>query len=249
MLACGTIGDELGRKKVMLSGVGSSAAARSCARWRRTPSAHRRAGRSWGSAQPRASRARCRCSATCTPSARAGSGRSACGRRRPGSRSPPGPVIGGVLIGVVELARASSGSTWPSALPPWSPRRSSCRRAPTPTAAAWTPRGAARRGALAALVFAIIEGEIGRVWRLEVIAPLFAAPAGARPSAGGRAVPRTRCSTCVSCAAAFTTANVVAFCTYFATFAIFFFTALYLEEVSGYSGYRIALPSCPWRRS
>jgi EmrB/QacA subfamily drug resistance transporter len=38
----------------------------------------------------------------------------------------------------------------------------------------------------------------------------------------------------------FLTANVVAFCAYFATFAVFFFTALYLEEVVGDSGYQIA---------
>jgi EmrB/QacA subfamily drug resistance transporter len=38
----------------------------------------------------------------------------------------------------------------------------------------------------------------------------------------------------------FLTANVVAFCAYFATLAVFFFTALFLDEVAGYSGYRIA---------
>jgi EmrB/QacA subfamily drug resistance transporter len=38
----------------------------------------------------------------------------------------------------------------------------------------------------------------------------------------------------------FSTPNVVAFCTYFATFAIFFFTALYLVEVAGFNGYQIA---------
>ena len=38
----------------------------------------------------------------------------------------------------------------------------------------------------------------------------------------------------------FTTPNVVAYCTYFATFAIFFFTALYLRVIAGYSAYRIA---------
>ncbi len=43
----------------------------------------------------------------------------------------------------------------------------------------------------------------------------------------------------------FLTANVVAFCTYFATFAVFFFTALYLEEVVGDSGYQIALVFLP----
>src|SRR3984893_5231878 len=36
----------------------------------------------------------------------------------------------------------------------------------------------------------------------------------------------------------FTTANIAAFCTYFATFAIFFFTALYLVEVARASGHR-----------
>jgi EmrB/QacA subfamily drug resistance transporter len=38
----------------------------------------------------------------------------------------------------------------------------------------------------------------------------------------------------------FLTANLVAFCAYFATFAVFFFTALYLEEVVGDSGFQIA---------
>jgi EmrB/QacA subfamily drug resistance transporter len=45
--------------------------------------------------------------------------------------------------------------------------------------------------------------------------------------------------------ARFSTANVGAFCTYFATFAVFFFTALYLFEVVGLSGYRIALVFLP----
>jgi MFS family permease len=43
----------------------------------------------------------------------------------------------------------------------------------------------------------------------------------------------------------FLTANVVAFCAYFATFAVFFFTALYLYEVANESGYRIALTFLP----
>src|SRR5580693_7688829 len=43
----------------------------------------------------------------------------------------------------------------------------------------------------------------------------------------------------------FLTANVVAFCAYFATFAVFFFTALYLEEVVGDTGYQIALLFLP----
>jgi EmrB/QacA subfamily drug resistance transporter len=38
----------------------------------------------------------------------------------------------------------------------------------------------------------------------------------------------------------FAVANIVAFSAYFATFAVFFFTALYLEEVVGYNGYQVA---------
>jgi EmrB/QacA subfamily drug resistance transporter len=43
----------------------------------------------------------------------------------------------------------------------------------------------------------------------------------------------------------FLAANVVAFCAYFATFAVFFFTALYLEEVAGDTGFQIALVFLP----
>jgi EmrB/QacA subfamily drug resistance transporter len=43
----------------------------------------------------------------------------------------------------------------------------------------------------------------------------------------------------------FATSIVAAFCTYFATFAIFFFTALYLVEVVGASGYTLALVFLP----
>ncbi len=43
----------------------------------------------------------------------------------------------------------------------------------------------------------------------------------------------------------FFTANVVAFCAYFATFAVFFFSALFLVEVAGDSGYQIALVFLP----
>jgi len=43
----------------------------------------------------------------------------------------------------------------------------------------------------------------------------------------------------------FTTANIAAFCTYFATFAIFFFTALYLVEVVSVSGFKLALIFLP----
>ena len=38
---------------------------------------------------------------------------------------------------------------------------------------------------------------------------------------------------------------MVALCAYVATFAVFFFTALYLAEVAGYSGYQIAVIFLP----
>jgi EmrB/QacA subfamily drug resistance transporter len=43
----------------------------------------------------------------------------------------------------------------------------------------------------------------------------------------------------------FLTANVVALVAYFATFAVFFFTALYLAEVVGYNGFKIAAVYVP----
>jgi EmrB/QacA subfamily drug resistance transporter len=99
---------------------------------------------------------------------------------------------------------------------------------------------------LAALVFAVIAGEgagYGAPWVIALFCLAAVAAAGfgwwesraPHPLLDLRylRVPR------------FATANAVAFCSYFATFAIFFFTALYLYEVVGYSGYRIALVFAP----
>jgi EmrB/QacA subfamily drug resistance transporter len=101
-------------------------------------------------------------------------------------------------------------------------------------------------GALAALIFAVIDAESAG----------FAAPS----------VLALLCISAITAAAflwweghaahplldvrflrvpAFLTANVAAFCVYFATFAVFFFTALYLDEVVGDSGYQIALIFLP----
>lgn len=43
----------------------------------------------------------------------------------------------------------------------------------------------------------------------------------------------------------FAVANVAAFTTYFATFAVFLFTALYLQQVASYGGFRIAVQFLP----
>jgi predicted MFS family arabinose efflux permease len=101
-------------------------------------------------------------------------------------------------------------------------------------------------GALAAFAFAIISSESAGFGSAEVIALLCASAVlfaafiwrehrAEHPLLDLRflRVPQ------------FTTANIAAFCTYFATFAIFFFTALYLVEVTGASGYRLALVFLP----
>jgi EmrB/QacA subfamily drug resistance transporter len=101
-------------------------------------------------------------------------------------------------------------------------------------------------GALTALVFGVIGGEDSGFASPSVLSLLGLSAVGAAAFFWweGRAahplldlrylrVPR------------FLTANVVAFCAYFATFAVFFFTALYLAEVVGDSGYQIALAFLP----
>jgi MFS family permease len=101
-------------------------------------------------------------------------------------------------------------------------------------------------GALTAFTFAVIDAENDGFGAPSVIVLLCLAAAGAvaffyRESRAAHPlldlkylrVPR------------FLTANVVAFCAYFATFAVFFFTALYLYEVANESGYQIALTYLP----
>lgn len=100
--------------------------------------------------------------------------------------------------------------------------------------------------AISALAFAVITAESAGFGSPEVIALMCVTVAGAiaflwweykaaHPLLDVRflRVPR------------FLTANVVAFSAYFATFALFFFTALYLAEVVGDSGYQIALIFLP----
>jgi hypothetical protein len=96
-------------------------------------------------------------------------------------------------------------------------------------------------GALAALIFGIINGESAGY-----SAPLVLALFAVSLAAGGAFVLRERRAAFPLLdlkylrVPRFATPNVVAYCTYFATFAIFFFTALYLGVIAGYSAYRIA---------
>jgi len=100
--------------------------------------------------------------------------------------------------------------------------------------------------ALTALVFAVIGGEYSSFTSPSVIALLVVAAAAAAAffwweSRAAHPLLDLKFLRVPS----FLTANVVAFCAYFATFAVFFFTALYLEEVVGYTGYQIALAFLP----
>jgi EmrB/QacA subfamily drug resistance transporter len=157
-----------------------------------------------------------------------------------------GPVIGGALVGLWNwraifwfnvafglLTLAAVAAVLPESADPQAHR----------VDVAGTLTGAL---SLAALVFAVITGESAGFAAPEVIALFCVAAVGAAAFLAWESraahplldvrylrVPR------------FGAANVVAFCSYFATFAIFFFTALYLYEVAGYSGYRIALVFLP----
>jgi EmrB/QacA subfamily drug resistance transporter len=96
-------------------------------------------------------------------------------------------------------------------------------------------------GALASLIFGIINGETAGYAAPSVLA-LFAVSlvAGTAFVLRERRAPFPLLDLSYLRVPQFTTPNVVAYCTYFATFAIFFFTALYLGVIAGYSGYRIA---------
>jgi EmrB/QacA subfamily drug resistance transporter len=100
--------------------------------------------------------------------------------------------------------------------------------------------------ALAALVFAVINGETAGFAAAGVIALYcLSAAAAAAFVIWERRAPHPLLDLHFLRVAKFATPNVIAACCYFATFAIFFFTALYLGEVAGYSGYRIAAVFLP----
>jgi EmrB/QacA subfamily drug resistance transporter len=157
-----------------------------------------------------------------------------------------GPVLGGVLVGlwswrgifwfdvVFGLAVLAVSAV---VLPESSDRRAG--RADT----VGTALGAS---ALAAVVFAVINGETSGFLAPEAIA-LYAVGAVAAVAFvfWERRVEHPLLDLRLLRAPRFAVPNVIAFCCYFATFAIFFFTALYLAEVAGYAGYRIAAVFLP----
>ncbi len=246
MLACGMIGDELGRKKVMLTGAAVFCAGSVLCALAPNPQTLI-AGRAIMGLGAAASEpgtlsvirqmyadSRERAWAVGIWSAVAGLALAL------------GPVIGGLLVGVWSwrgifwfnlffglIAAIAVAITVPESSDPTAARVDTIG----------TILGA---GALAALMFAIIDSETTGFGAPAVIALLCAAVVLAvafvlwerrsvHPVLDVRFFRRPH----------FTVPNIVAFCTYLATFAIFFFTALYLVEVNVDSGYKVALVFAP----
>jgi EmrB/QacA subfamily drug resistance transporter len=246
MLACGMIGDELGRKKVMLAGAGVFCAGSVlCAL---APNAQTLiAGRAIMGLGAAASEpgtlsilrhiytdARQRAQAIGVWAAVSGLALAL------------GPVIGGAIVGAWSwrgifwfnlvfglAALIAAAITVPESSDPTASR----------VDALGTVFGA---GALAALMFAIIDAETAGFGATEVIilfcvAVVLAVAFVARERRAAHPLLDLRFFR----KARFTVPNIVAFCTYLATFAIFFFTALYLVEVPAVSGYTIAAVFAP----
>ena len=246
MLACGMIGDELGRKKVMLTGVGVFCAASVLSAL--APNVQTLiAGRAiMGLGAAASEPGTLSMLRHLYPDARARSRAIGVWAGTSGFALAMGPVIGGVLTGLWSWR----GIFWFNlffGLAVLIVALIILPESADPTAArvdtAGTLLGA---GALATFVFAIIDAESVGFGAPVVITLLCASVVlgvafvwrerrAAHPLLDLRflRVPQ------------FTTANIAAFCTYFATFAIFFFTALYLVEVVSVSGFKLALIFLP----
>lgn len=246
MLACGMIADEFGRKKVMLSGAAVFCAGSIlCAL---APSVHvligGRAVMGLGAAASEPG--------TLSmlrhlyPDARRRDRAIGVWAAVSGVALAVGPVIGGVLVGAWDwravfwfnlafgtVALVAAVLVLPENADP------DARRVDT----AGALLGAA---ALTAVVFATITGETDGYGSASVVVLYVVGilAAGAFVWRERRA-PHPLLDLRYLRVPAFTTANIAAFLTYFATFSIFFFTALYLDEVVGDSAFRIALTFLP----
>ena len=246
MLACGMIGDELGRKKVMLAGAGVFCAGSVlCAL---APNVQTLiAGRAvMGLGAAASEPGTLSMLRHLYPDARARNRAIGVWAATSGFALAAGPVVGGVLTGVwswrgifwFNLAFGLAALIVAAVILPES-ADPTAKRVDT----AGTILGA---GALATFVFAIIDAESAGFGSTAVIillclsAVLFAAFGWWE-----RRAPNPLLDLRYLRVPQFTTANITAFCTYFATFAIFFFTALYLVEVVNASGYRLALIFLP----
>src|SRR6202043_1830396 len=246
MLACGMIGDELGRKKVMLAGaVVFCAGSGLCAL---APNVQVLiAGRAvMGLGAAASEPGTLSMLRHLYPDERARNRAIGVWAATSGFALAAGPVVGGVLAGVwswrgilwFNLAFGLAALIVAAIILPES-ADPTAKRVDT----AGTLLGA---GALAAFVFAIIDTESAGFGSPVVISLLCLSAVMLAAFAWWELrAPQPLLDLRFFRVLQFTVANVVAFCTYFATFAIFFFTALYLNEVVAASGYRLALVFLP----
>jgi EmrB/QacA subfamily drug resistance transporter len=246
MLACGMIGDELGRKKVMLTGAGVFCAGSVlCAT---APNVQLLiAGRAvMGLGAAASEPGTLSMLRHLFPEDKARTRAIGVWAATSGFALAAGPLIGGLIVGAWNwrgifwfnlafglIALVIAAIILPESADPTAARVDT----------AGTVLGA---GALATLLFAIIDAETAGFGSVLVIVLLCVSVLlGAAFVGWERRVPHPLLDLRYLRVPAFTTGNVAAFCTYFATFAIFFFTALYLVEVGGASGYRLAAVFLP----
>jgi EmrB/QacA subfamily drug resistance transporter len=246
MLACGMIGDEFGRKKVMLSGAGVFCAGSVlCAL---APNAETLiAGRAiMGLGAAASEPGTLSVIRHIYTDSRERAWSIGIWAAVSGLALALGPVIGGALVGAwswrgifwfnLAFGLAALIAAWVTV-----PESSD------PTASRVdTPGAVFGAGALACLMFAIIDSETAGFGATEVIILFCAAVVFAVMFvAWERRATHPLLDLRFFRLPRFSVPIVVAFCTYLATFAIFFFTALYLVEVPSDSGYQVALVFAP----
>ena len=246
MLACGMIGDELGRKKVMLTGAGVFCAGSVLCALAPNPQLLIAGRAVMGLGAAASEPGTLSVIRHMYTDSRERAWAIGLWAAVSGLALALGPVIGGALVGAWSwraifwfnlifglVALIAAAVTVPESADPTAAR----------VDILGTFFGA---GALAALMFAIIDAETSSFSSAEVIILLCVAAVLAAAFVGWeRRAAHPLLDLRFLRLAGFTTPNIVAFCTYLATFAIFFFTALYLVEVPDDSGYRIALVFAP----
>ena len=246
MLACGMIGDELGRKKIMLAGVATFCAGSILCALAPNPGVLIAGRAVMGVGAAASEPGTLSMLRHLYPDARARSRAIGIWAGTSGFALAMGPVIGGVLTGLWSwraifwfnlvfglIVLVIAAIVLPESADPTAARVDT----------AGTLLGA---GALATFVFAIIDAESVGFGAAAVIVLLCASVVLAVAFVWReRRAEHPLLDLRFLRVPQFTTANIAAFCTYFATFAIFFFTALYLVEVVSVSGYKLAAVFLP----
>ncbi len=246
MLACGMMGDKFGRKKIMLAGAGVYCVGAALAAVAPSPGTLIAARSVMGLGAAASEPGTLSMIRQLYPDERSRNRALGVWAAVSGFSLALGPVLGGALVGVWSwrgifcfdvtfglAALVVAGVVLPESADPRAGRVD-------------VPGTVLGAGGLAALIFGIIDGETAGYSAASVLA-LFAVSvvAGVAFLLRERRAAFPLLDLSYLRVPRFTIPNVVAYCTYFATFAIFFFTALYLGVIAGYSGYRIAVTFLP----